>query len=40
MTTDAVGPQQAVWDVPDDVIAQVYERFPVREELFETKTTA
>jgi len=40
MTTDAVGPQQAVWDVPDEIVARVYERFPIRDQLFETKTTA
>ena len=40
MTTDAVGPMKAVWDVPDEIVARVYERFPLRDELFETKTTA
>ena len=40
MTTDAVGPQKAVWDVPSEIVEQVFKRFPVREELFTTKTTA
>ena len=26
-----------VWDVPDDVVASAYERFEVREELFEMR---
>jgi aldehyde:ferredoxin oxidoreductase len=40
MATEPLGPQHAVWDVPDAVIRAVYERMPVRDELFGIKTTA
>jgi len=40
MAKEPLGPQNAVWDVPDTVIRAVYERMPVRDELFTTKTTA
>jgi aldehyde:ferredoxin oxidoreductase len=34
MKQDAIGPSKMVWDVPEDVVAQAYERFDAREELF------
>jgi aldehyde:ferredoxin oxidoreductase len=40
MAKEPLGPNHAVWDVPDAVIRAVYERLPVRDELFTTKTTA
>jgi aldehyde:ferredoxin oxidoreductase len=40
MAREPLGPNNAVWDVPDAVIRGVYTRMPVREQLFTTKTTA
>jgi aldehyde:ferredoxin oxidoreductase len=40
MAREPLGPNNAVWDVPDAVIRAVYERMPVRDELFAIKTTA
>ncbi|MBW2495317.1 MAG: aldehyde ferredoxin oxidoreductase [Deltaproteobacteria bacterium] len=31
---DAIGPAKLVWDVPDDVVADAYERFENADELF------
>ncbi|MAB88498.1 MAG: aldehyde ferredoxin oxidoreductase [Planctomycetes bacterium] len=38
MAEDVIGDEvKFVWDVPDDVVASAYERFEVREELFEMR---
>jgi aldehyde:ferredoxin oxidoreductase len=37
MKEDAIGPEKAVWDVPQDIVNQAYERFEPREELFTQK---
>ncbi len=34
---DPIGPANAVWDVPQDIVRKAYERFEPREELFTTK---
>ena len=34
---DPIGPAKAVWDVPQDLILQVYERLEPSEEFFTTK---
>ena len=31
---DPIGPAKAVWDVPDDLVQQAYQRCAVRDELF------
>jgi aldehyde:ferredoxin oxidoreductase len=36
---DAIGPQNLVWDVPADVVAKAYERFPNDDALFSTKAS-
>jgi len=36
---DPIGPQSLVWDVPADVVAKAYERFPNDEALFGTKAS-
>jgi aldehyde:ferredoxin oxidoreductase len=36
---DPIGPQNLVWDVPADVVAKAYERFPNEAALFETKAS-
>jgi aldehyde:ferredoxin oxidoreductase len=40
MAKEPLGPNNAVWDVPDAIVRAVYERMPVRDELFGIKTTA
>jgi aldehyde:ferredoxin oxidoreductase len=40
MAVEGLGPRNEVFDVPREIIARVYERFPMREELFELRTTA
>ncbi len=39
MTKDAIGPQNLVWDVPDDLPQQAYKRPQPREEFFVAKAT-
>ena len=39
MTTDAIGPQEVVFDVPPEAVAQAYQRFDAREELFVRKAS-
>jgi aldehyde:ferredoxin oxidoreductase len=40
MTEEGIGPDHALkFDVPADVVAKAYERFPEREELWTTKAT-
>ena len=34
---DAIGPAKLVWDVPQEIVAQAYQRQPVRPELFAQK---
>jgi hypothetical protein len=36
---DPIGPQNLVWDVPADVVAKAYERFPNDDALFTTKAS-
>jgi aldehyde:ferredoxin oxidoreductase len=38
MKQDAIGPSKLVWDVPDDVVANAYERFENTDELFELRS--
>jgi aldehyde:ferredoxin oxidoreductase len=37
MKEDGIGPEKVVWDIPQDVVNQAYERFEPREELFTQK---
>jgi len=37
MKQDAIGSPEVVWDVPPEVVAQAYERFEPRDELFELR---
>ncbi|MEM7409738.1 MAG: aldehyde ferredoxin oxidoreductase N-terminal domain-containing protein [Myxococcota bacterium] len=39
MKKDAIGPASVVWDVPDDVVVQAYQRQGNREELFTMKAS-
>jgi aldehyde:ferredoxin oxidoreductase len=39
MVKDAIGPQKLVWDVPNELPQQVYERPKAREEFFVAKAT-
>ncbi len=39
MAKDAIGPAKVVWDVPQDLVAQAYQRLEPREELFTAKAT-
>jgi len=39
MKQDAIGPAQAVWDVPADLVVQAYQRQDTREQLFTTKAS-
>jgi len=34
---DAIGPAKLVWDVPQELVAQAYERLPLRPEMFAQK---
>ena len=34
MKKDPIGPTRMVWDVPQEVVAQAYQRFESRDELF------
>jgi aldehyde:ferredoxin oxidoreductase len=40
MATEGLGPRNAVFDVPEEIIRSVYTRFPDREELYQLRTTA
>jgi hypothetical protein len=35
---DAIGPAKLVWDVPDDVVANAYERYENTDALFELRS--
>jgi len=37
MKEDGIGPENVVWDVPQEVVNKAYERFEAREELFTSK---
>jgi aldehyde:ferredoxin oxidoreductase len=37
MKKDPIGPDEVVWDVPAEVVARAYERFELRDELFELR---
>jgi hypothetical protein len=37
MKQDAIGPVNWVWDVPQDIVRTVYERFEPTEELYTNK---
>jgi aldehyde:ferredoxin oxidoreductase len=38
MKQDAIGPAKLVWDVPDDVVANAYERYENTDALFELRS--
>jgi aldehyde:ferredoxin oxidoreductase len=40
MAHEGLGPRNAVFDVPDEIIRSVYTRFPERDELYVLRTTA
>jgi aldehyde:ferredoxin oxidoreductase len=40
MAHEGLGPRNAVFDVPDEIIRSVYTRFPDREDLYVLRTTA
>jgi aldehyde:ferredoxin oxidoreductase len=37
MKEDPIGPEKVVWDIPQEVVNQAYQRFEPREELFTQK---
>jgi aldehyde:ferredoxin oxidoreductase len=37
MKQDPIGPQKLVWDLDPELVARIYERFELRDELFESR---
>ena len=37
MKQDPIGPDKAVWDIPQEVVEAAYKRFEPREELFTSR---
>jgi len=37
MKQDPIGPQKLVWDLDPELVARIYERFDLRDELFESR---
>jgi hypothetical protein len=37
MKQDAIGDAKFVWDIPQEIVKRVYERFEPRDELFQQR---